>query len=170
MAFTRKSATLVNRVDGDLPTLPDNASEDMREWWSEFTEVFERVRSNTTDGNAFSDAERSKLSQTQIYTLDEKLKLEGLSNQQTSSSPVRQTVALPSNQFAVGTQQTSQRFLFTASTNESQWTINHNLGFYPNVQVYDSDYDEIFADIRHPSTIQTLVNFTGTTTGYAVLS
>ena len=96
MAFTRKSATLVNRVDGDLPTLPDDASEDMREWWSEFTEVFERVRSNTTDGNAFSDADKTKLSQTQIFTLDEKLQLAKLATDATSQTAQQvTTIATP---------------------------------------------------------------------------
>lgn len=100
MAFTRKSATLVNRVDGDLPTLPDDASEDMREWWSEFTEVFERVRNTTTDGNTFTDAEKSKLSRTQIFTLDEKLQLAKLvTDSTTTTTGSRQTTTLATPSF-----------------------------------------------------------------------
>lgn len=63
-----------------------------------------------------------------------------------------------------------ERYTHAQSTNQPTWVIDHNLGFYPNVQVYDSDYEEIFADVKHPSSNQTEVNFTGTTAGYAVLS
>jgi len=64
----------------------------------------------------------------------------------------------------------TERYTYAQSINQPTWVIDHNLGFYPNVQVYDSDYEEIFAEVKHPSQNQTEVNFTGTTAGYAVLS
>lgn len=64
----------------------------------------------------------------------------------------------------------TERYTHSQTNNQHIWVINHNLGFYPNVQVYDSNYEEIFADVKHQSTNETLVEFTGTTTGYAVLS
>ena len=64
----------------------------------------------------------------------------------------------------------TERYTHAQSTNEPTWVIDHNLGFYPNVQVFDSDYEEIFAEVKHPTSNQTEVNFTGTTAGYAVLS
>lgn len=60
-------------------------------------------------------------------------------------------------------------FVFTQSTSASTWTINHNLGHVPSVEVFDSGSQEIEADVSHPSVNTTIIVFTVPTTGFARL-
>jgi len=60
-------------------------------------------------------------------------------------------------------------FVFTQSTVATTWTINHNLGHIPSVEVFDSGSQEIEADVSHPDINQTLILFTVPTTGFARL-
>lgn len=204
MAFAQKSSSVIQRVEGDLPPIPDTVGKDLKAWWSEATAVLDRVRdkiddiesstqtstttvtattgASTSYGTTFSNSDKSKLDGIEIGATGdlsaEEIKDLYESNNDTnaftdahlsdlqsllSSSPDRQiSPAAPAS--------TSDRYLFTASTNQAQWIIDHQLGFLPNVQVYDADLDEIEADIKHTNQYQTIINFTGTTTGYAVLS
>lgn len=47
------------------------------------------------------------------------------------------------------------------------WTINHNLGYRPNVSVYSAGGVEILAEVRHLSANQTQVFFVQPTGGFA---
>jgi hypothetical protein len=50
------------------------------------------------------------------------------------------------------------------------WTINHNLGYNPNVQVFSVGGLEILCEIHHTSINQTTVSFNTATAGSARLS
>jgi hypothetical protein len=216
MAFTQKSSSVIQRVEGDLPPIPDTAGKDLKAWWSEATAVLDRVRDKIDDiesstttstttvitstgeatyGTTFSNSDKSKLDgietgatgdlsaeeikalyesngDTNAFTDAHLSNLQSLLNTDSSeSSSSSNTTSNSNRQIARATSPvTSDRYLFTANTNQAQWIIDHQLGFLPNVQVYDSDLDEIEADIKHTDQYQTIINFTGTTTGYAVLS
>jgi hypothetical protein len=49
------------------------------------------------------------------------------------------------------------------------WTINHNLGYRPSVELLDSGSQEIDADVSHPSVYQTVVTLNPATAGLARL-
>lgn len=49
------------------------------------------------------------------------------------------------------------------------WTINHNLGFKPSVELFNSGSQEIEGDVVHTSDTQTLVLFTLPLAGFARL-
>lgn len=217
MAFTQKSSSVIQRVEGDLPPIPDTVGKDLKAWWSEATAVLDRVRdkiddiesstqtstttvtattgASTSYGTTFSNSDKSKLDgieigatgdlsaeeikalyesndDTNAFTDAHLSDLQSLLNTDSSeSSSSSNTTSNSNRQIArAASPSTSDRYLFTASTNQAQWIIDHQLGFLPNVQVYDSDLDEIEADIKHTDQYQTIINFTGTTTGYAVLS
>jgi len=61
-------------------------------------------------------------------------------------------------------------YVFTQATAASTWTINHNLGHVPSVEVFDSGSQEIEADVTHPSVNQTVILFTVPTAGFARLT
>ena len=192
MAFTQKSSSTIQRVEGELPAIPEVAGADLREWWSEATAVLDRVRDkiddiDTTTSEAAATSGDNKLagieagatgdqtaveikslyesnSDTNTFTDEHLSKLESLSDSDSSSD------SSSSRNIGKQSSSTSDRYLFTASTNQLQWIINHQLGFLPNVQIYNSALEEIEADIQHTDNYETIVNFTGTTTGYAVLS
>jgi len=117
----------------------------------------------SSDTNAFTDEEKLKLSKLTITAVPTAAVIIDTGTTNTDNRPIAKTGGNDGSSGAT-------RFVFNIATNQSQWEINHDLGFYPNVQVYGSDYEEIFADVQHTNQFQTLVNFTGTTTGYAVLS
>lgn len=50
------------------------------------------------------------------------------------------------------------------------WIINHNLGKYPSVTIIDSSNREVVGDVRHPSTIQTVLYFNNPFSGRATLN
>lgn len=49
------------------------------------------------------------------------------------------------------------------------WTINHNLGYKPSVEVYDAGSQEIEADVSNPTVNTTLILFTVPSAGFARL-
>lgn len=61
-------------------------------------------------------------------------------------------------------------YVFTQSAAASQWTINHNLGFKPSVELFNSGSQEIDGDVVHTSTNQTVVYFTASLAGFARLN
>lgn len=61
-------------------------------------------------------------------------------------------------------------FVYTQSVAASTWTINHNLGYVPSVEVFDSGSNEVDADVAHPSANQTVIVFTVPTAGFARLT
>jgi hypothetical protein len=117
----------------------------------------------SSDTNAFTDEEKLKLSQLTISAAPSAAVIIDTGTTNTDNRPIAKASSDDGSSGAT-------RFVFTTATNQSQWEINHDLGFYPNVQVYGPDYEEIYADVQHTNQFQTLVNFIGTTTGYAVLT
>jgi len=49
------------------------------------------------------------------------------------------------------------------------WTINHNLGFNPTVELFTVGGVQMFAEVTHVSINQTVINFTVATAGTARL-
>ena len=60
-------------------------------------------------------------------------------------------------------------YVHTQSTPATVWTINHNLGFRPSVELLDSGSQEIDGDISHPTVNQTVVTLNPATAGLARL-
>lgn len=58
-------------------------------------------------------------------------------------------------------------FVHTQSTPATTWVINHNLGYMPQVQVFNSGSVQIEANIVHNSTNQLTVQFSAPTAGFA---
>lgn len=56
-----------------------------------------------------------------------------------------------------------------AFINLDTWVINHNLGYYPNVQVFDEDGIEMEAQIDQTSTTVTTITFSEPKSGFAVV-
>ena len=71
----------------------------------------------------------------------------------------------------VGTQgvagATSTSYEHTQASAAATWTINHNLGFRPNVQLRSVGHVLIGADVQHPSTTQAVANLESPFAGYA---
>ncbi len=60
-------------------------------------------------------------------------------------------------------------FTFDQPTPAAVWTIDHNLGLYPTVEVYDWDWNAIEGAIAHPSLTRTVVTFITPVSGHARL-
>lgn len=76
-------------------------------------------------------------------------------------------------QFAVKTyleDNYSKTFDFGTSTPATTWTINHNLGFYPSVQLFSIGRQEIEGGVVHTNENQVVVSFTVPTAGFARLT
>lgn len=61
----------------------------------------------------------------------------------------------------------SAAYTHTQSSAASTWTINHNLGYNPIVQVFTSGGVEVIADVVHTSPNQTVIYFSAPTSGFA---
>ena len=61
-------------------------------------------------------------------------------------------------------------YVFTQSTPASTWTINHNLGYVPSVELFDSGSQEIEADVSHPSSNTAVIVFAVPVAGFARLT
>lgn len=61
-------------------------------------------------------------------------------------------------------------FNFTQAVPSLTWTINHNLGYYPSVELFSVGGLEIDADVQHVSVNQTVVTFLIATAGSARLN
>lgn len=64
----------------------------------------------------------------------------------------------------------SNAYVFTQSTPSGTWTINHNLGYVPSVEVFNSGSQEVDADVVHPSPNQTVIVFSSPLAGFARLT
>jgi hypothetical protein len=60
-------------------------------------------------------------------------------------------------------------YVYSQPTPETTWTINHNLGRYPSVELFNTGMQEIDAEIAHPSINQTVVTLNPATAGLARL-
>lgn len=61
-------------------------------------------------------------------------------------------------------------YVYTQSSPSTTWTINHNLGYRPAVELLDTGSQEIDAEIAHPSVNQTIVTLNPATAGLARLT
>ena len=61
-------------------------------------------------------------------------------------------------------------FEFTQSTPSATWTINHNLGYYPQVALFTTGGVEFEGMITHTSLNQTVINLTSPVAGTARLN
>jgi hypothetical protein len=61
-------------------------------------------------------------------------------------------------------------YTHTQSATSSQWTVTHNLGFKPNVTVFNSAGDIVEGHIIHNSINQLTLQFSATMSGVAQLS
>jgi hypothetical protein len=61
-------------------------------------------------------------------------------------------------------------YIHTQSSPSTTWTINHNLGFKPAVELLDSGSQEIDGEVSHPSVNQTVVTLNPASAGVARLN
>ena len=61
-------------------------------------------------------------------------------------------------------------FVYVQGVPAISWSINHNLGFYPNATVVDSANDEVVGDIHYVDLNNILITFSGAFSGKAYLS
>jgi hypothetical protein len=59
---------------------------------------------------------------------------------------------------------------FTQAVASATWTINHNLGYRPSVEVFDAGGNEIEGEVTHPSSLQTIIRFVVPVSGTARLN
>jgi len=65
---------------------------------------------------------------------------------------------------------TGSAFRFVQPTPSVTWTIDHGLGYYPNVTTVDSTGREIIGEIDYASMSQVICTFSATVAGEAYLS
>jgi hypothetical protein len=61
-------------------------------------------------------------------------------------------------------------YVHTQAVAASTWTINHNLGYVPSVEIFDSGSQEIEADVSNPTLNQTVIVFSVPLAGFARLT
>ena len=61
-------------------------------------------------------------------------------------------------------------YLHQQTSASTTWTINHNLGFRPAVELFDSGSQEIEGDVAHPSINQAIITVNPATAGSARLT
>lgn len=61
-------------------------------------------------------------------------------------------------------------YVFTQSTPATVWTINHDLGKYPAVNIVDSANDEVIGEVKYNSTSQVVLTFSAAFSGKAFLN
>lgn len=64
---------------------------------------------------------------------------------------------------------TGAAFVYQQVSPATTWTINHNLGYKPSVELLDSGSQEIDGDVAHPSDNQTVVTLNPASAGLARL-
>lgn len=65
---------------------------------------------------------------------------------------------------------TGTDYVHIQSTAASVWTIDHNMGFWPNVTVVSSGNDQIEGDVEYTTINQVVITFSGAFAGRAFLS
>lgn len=61
-------------------------------------------------------------------------------------------------------------YTHTQSVSASTWTINHNLGYYPSVNVVDNGENVVIGDVTYVSLNSLTISFSATFGGKAYLS
>jgi|688.fasta_scaffold758067_2 hypothetical protein len=77
--------------------------------------------------------------------------------------PVRVRVSVP-GRVAVNT------YVHTQNTPSATWTIEHNIGRYPQVSSFDIDEDQIIGRVDHNSTTEVVIYFNSAVAGKAYLT
>jgi len=80
------------------------------------------------------------------------------------------TVATEGPQGPAGGGGGGSAYQFTQSSPSTTWTINHNLGYKPIVDAYDTGSQQIEALVTHPTVNQTLILLTTPVAGFARLT
>jgi len=88
----------------------------------------------------------------------------------TEASNTVVTVATAGPQGPAGGGGGGTAYQFTQSSPSTTWTINHNLGYKPIVDVYDTGSQQIEALVTHPTVNQTLILLTTPVAGFARLT
>lgn len=83
-------------------------------------------------------------------------------------SAVAGSARLIGDQAPPGTPPTS--YTHTQVTPATVWTINHNLGFIPSTELFNSGSQEIDGDVANTSVNQTVVTFQSAISGFARLN
>lgn len=60
-------------------------------------------------------------------------------------------------------------YVHSQPSSSATWTINHNLGYVPSIELFDSGSQEIEATVTHPSINQAVILFTIPSAGFARL-
>jgi hypothetical protein len=63
----------------------------------------------------------------------------------------------------------SAAYEFVQASPATTWTINHNLGYRPSVEILDAGSQEIDGEVAHPSINQTVVTLNPASAGLARL-
>jgi hypothetical protein len=89
-----------------------------------------------------------------------------------TSTPPRGPIGLQGVQGTQGPQGSAavQSFVHNQGTPSDTWTINHNLGFFPNVSVVDSAGTVVEGDTAWPNSGTIIVSFESAFSGKAYLS
>ena len=61
-------------------------------------------------------------------------------------------------------------YLHQQASASTTWTINHNLGFRPAVELFDAGSQEIEGEVSHPTINQAIITLFPATTGTARLT
>lgn len=91
-------------------------------------------------------------------------------NVQVGLSVVRRDVVLQVHHLTTAGGSSSAGFNFTQASPQLTWTINHNLGFRPAVELASVGGLLIFGQIQHTSVNQVLVTFNTAQAGTARLA
>ena len=65
---------------------------------------------------------------------------------------------------------TSTAYKHDQASPASVWTVNHNLGYNPAVQVFNSGGQAVFADVSHTSLNQTVITASLAFSGFALFN
>jgi hypothetical protein len=63
---------------------------------------------------------------------------------------------------------TDAHYVHTQISAATTWTVTHNLGKYPAIQIFDSANDEVMGDVHHDSTSQATLSFGAAFSGTAI--
>lgn len=58
-------------------------------------------------------------------------------------------------------------FVHTQASPATTWTVNHNLGYKPEVQVYNAGSIQVLAEVEHSTVNQTIIRIAPATSGFA---
>jgi hypothetical protein len=61
-------------------------------------------------------------------------------------------------------------FTYPQNAVSNNWVINHNLGYYPNIQIFDSGNNMVEGNVTHSNTFSLTVSFSAGLSGIAYLS